>query len=141
MRGAWARAASLVPPVLLVGVALVQIALAHTRDLSPWLGGGFGMFATTDGRDWRHVHVTAERPGLVRDVPIPASLYDLSRRARAEPTRARLRALALRAADAEGVRTVSTFRIVLWRTRFEPRTLTPSSHALREVIVPAAKAP
>lgn len=35
-------------PVVLIVVALTQITLAHTRDLSPWKGGGFGMFASVD---------------------------------------------------------------------------------------------
>ncbi len=35
-------------PVVLIVVALTQISLAHTRDLTPWKGGGFGMFSTVD---------------------------------------------------------------------------------------------
>jgi len=35
-------------PVMLVGVALTQIYLAKTTSLSPWKGGGFGMFAVAD---------------------------------------------------------------------------------------------
>ncbi len=35
-------------PVVLIVVALNQITWAHTRDLTPWKGGGFGMFASVD---------------------------------------------------------------------------------------------
>ena len=35
-------------PLILCGIALVQFVLAHTVDLSPWKGGGFGMFSTVD---------------------------------------------------------------------------------------------
>ena len=41
-------------PLLLTGVALRQILLVHTDGLSPWHGGGFGMFASID-RDERRV--------------------------------------------------------------------------------------
>ena len=141
LRGGAARAASVVPVALLVAVAIVQITLSRTSGLSPWLGGGFGMFATTDGRDWRHVHVVAERPGVEREVPVPASLYDLARRARAFPTTARLQNLGLLSARAAGVVGPTTLRIVLWRTSFDPETLRPTSRVLQEVTAPLRRVP
>lgn len=48
-------------PLLLTTVALRQIVLVHTVGLSPWHGGGFGMFASID-RDERRV-VTTELMG------------------------------------------------------------------------------
>ena len=44
-------------PLLLTTVALRQIVLVHTVGLSPWHGGGFGMFASID-RDERRVVTT-----------------------------------------------------------------------------------
>ncbi|MEA5463976.1 hypothetical protein [Leptothoe sp. PORK10 BA2] len=44
-------------PLLLTTVALRQIILVHTAGLSPWHGGGFGMFASID-RDERRVVTT-----------------------------------------------------------------------------------
>ena len=41
-------------PLLLTGIALRQIVLVQTAGLSPWHGGGFGMFASID-RDERRV--------------------------------------------------------------------------------------
>ncbi len=41
------------PPAVLVAVAVVQVGLTATTDLSPWKGGGFGMFATTDSARFR----------------------------------------------------------------------------------------
>ena len=35
-------------PLLLVAVALRQILLVHTVGLTPWKGGGFGMFSSVD---------------------------------------------------------------------------------------------
>jgi hypothetical protein len=41
------------PAVILVMVALLQIYLAQTANLSPWKGGGFGMFGAIDAPDMR----------------------------------------------------------------------------------------
>ncbi|MBP0001466.1 MAG: hypothetical protein J7641_21165 [Cyanobacteria bacterium SID2] len=40
-------------PLLLVTIAIVQIYLASTANLSPWKGGGFGMFSTIDAPSMR----------------------------------------------------------------------------------------
>lgn len=37
-----------IPAVLLVAVAVCQVTAARTNTLSPWKGGGFGMFASID---------------------------------------------------------------------------------------------
>ena len=44
-------------PLLLTSVACRQIVLVHTAGLSPWHGGGFGMFASLD-RDERRILMT-----------------------------------------------------------------------------------
>ena len=44
-----ARLRATIPPALLALVACVQIGLARFTPLTPWKGGGFGMFATADG--------------------------------------------------------------------------------------------
>ncbi len=36
------------PSVLCIAIALTQMVLARTQNLSPWLGGGFGMFSGLD---------------------------------------------------------------------------------------------
>ncbi|MEM6253615.1 MAG: hypothetical protein AAF821_11895 [Cyanobacteria bacterium P01_D01_bin.156] len=64
-------------PLLLITVAVRQIVLVNTAGLSPWHGGGFGMFASMD-RDERRV-VTAQLecesiqgvslPGLLANAP------------------------------------------------------------------------
>ena len=56
------------------GRAAPALARVHAQDLTPWCGGGFGMFSTTDGRFARHLHVVAQSPGLRIELGIPAAL-------------------------------------------------------------------
>ena len=44
-------------PVVLVVIASVQFYLAQTHGLSPWKGGGFGMFSTVDSPGERFLRV------------------------------------------------------------------------------------
>ena len=41
-------AARWLPAIILVSIAGNQVRLVHSRDLSPWRGGGFGLFSTID---------------------------------------------------------------------------------------------
>lgn len=135
MRDRWAR---VLPGAALVLVALHQLLLSWTSDLSPWFGGGFGMFSTADAGSARHLHAVVLRPGLEREVFPPEELQELELRVRTLPTDANLRALARELArlpspdhgPATGV------RIQVWRTRYHPQTLAPESQLLRGLVVP-----
>ena len=126
-----------IAPGLLAAIACTQIALAHTADLSPWLGGGFGMFATIDSRGERHLAILAESPGLLRELEVPEELEDRAERVRAMPTRARLEALAheIAAVEVEHVPGLASIRLQLWRTRREPGSLATDELLAREVRV------
>ena len=82
------------PAVLLTLVAVNQLRLAGTVALSPWSGGGFGMFSTTDSPGNRHLHAFVQNEGIRREVTIPSDYADRVRRATTLPTRRRLGALA-----------------------------------------------
>ena len=134
----WADWLRRLPPLWLIGVALAQLGLASAMGLSPWLGGGFGMFSTIDSLGARHLHVFVVREGLEREV-WPRHLHpELAERARALPSQANLRGLARAVArepspDHGPALAVS---VQVWRTRFDPETLLPSSRLLRELEVP-----
>jgi hypothetical protein len=128
------------PPALLVAVALHQFWLVQSRDLTPWCGGGFGMFSTTDGRFARHVHAVAQAPGLRTELEIPDAIAERARKAATLPDEARLRALALELAPyAESeFEPPESIRVEVFAARWDARTLAPTGVLLRAVEVPLA---
>ena len=58
----WWRWAGALPAAVLVLVALVQITLLQPAGLTPWKGGGFGMFSTVDALNYRVVTIELETP-------------------------------------------------------------------------------
>ncbi len=82
------------PSVVLVAVALAQLVLAYRADLSPWKGGGFGMFSTLDAPGFRDVRVVVRAPGRSETLTIAPSQEELATRAVTLPTDARLWKLA-----------------------------------------------
>ena len=85
-----------VAPALLVVIAVQQIILASTAHLSPWTGGGFGMFSSIDNIRSRIVRAVLVVDG--RDIPIRLESNDAFTAALFKagilPTQARLTALA-----------------------------------------------
>ena len=130
---AW-RAA--LPVALLLAVAGVQVTLTRTSGLSPWKGGGFGMFSTTDdaGRRWVRVFVTA--PERSEEIAIAPSLEDAAIRAAVLPNDAALWRLVRRVVERErrNGRPVDEVRIEAWRTVFTPGTLAAFSRRTRDVV-------
>ena len=125
------------PSLLLILVAGNQLRLVSTTALSPWWGGGFGMFATTDGWATRHLHVFAIRPGVRRELEIPLSLRKTVKQVLTFPSDAQLQALAHQFADEptpdEGP--LKAVEIQVWATQFDPDTLAPSSTPIRFLTV------
>jgi hypothetical protein len=124
---------ALLPPGLLLLAAGVQIGLATGAELTPWLGGGFGMFSTTDSPGARHVHVFALTPGVERELSLMSVDREVLRRAGAFPIDMHLVALARAFASApipDGAGAARAIRVQVWRTRFDTRTLTPASELI-----------
>ena len=136
---------SLLPAALLVVVAGAQVVLARTAALSPWKGGGFGMFSTTDDSGRRHVRVVVSAPGRSEEIPIAPSLEDAARRAAVLPADRELSRLARLVVEREGryQRPVDTVRIEAWRIEYAPDTLAATSRLIRDYVyrVDAAPAP
>ena len=122
-----------VPVALLVGVASIQLILARTASLSPWKGGGFGMFATTDDAGSRYVRVFVTAPDRSEELTITASLEDAAARAAVLPSDALLGRLAHRvvAREQRNQRAVASLRIEAWRIEYAPGTLAATTRLIR----------
>ena len=127
-----------IPSMLLLLVAANQLRLVSTAALSPWWGGGFGMFATTDGWATRHLHVFAMHQGVRRELSIPPTLRQEVKRALTLPSDVNLRAIAREFANIptpdEGP--LMAIELQVWATHYDPITLAPSSILLRALTVP-----
>jgi hypothetical protein len=118
---------------VLVGVASVQLILTRTASLSPWKGGGFGMFSTTDDAGSRFVRVFATAPDRSEEIEIAPSLEDAAARAAVLPTDAQLRRLARQvvARERRHERPVESLRIEAWRVEYAPGTLAATTQLIR----------
>ena len=124
------------PPALLIAVAVVQIGLARTAGLTPWKGGGFGMFATLDHGAYRGVDVVIDAPDRSESLEIPPSLDLAAARASAFPSDRLLRGLAegVAARERRHQRVVSRVTVSVWRAEFDRVTLRGSERPLRTFV-------
>jgi hypothetical protein len=124
---------SIVPVALLLAVAGRQVILAETAGLSPWKGGGFGMFSTTDDAGRRHVRVFVTAPERSEEIAITPSLEDAAVRAGVLPGDRQLTRLARRVVEREhrNHRQVEAIRIEAWRVEYAPGTLAATSRLIR----------
>ena len=115
---------ALVAPALLLALALAQIGGWLAFDLSPWKGGGFGMFSTNDHGAFRQVRVVEVAAGSERRVALPEELERLVRHVREVPREANLRRLG--AALREHSPRLAVLRVEVWRTEFAATDLAPT---------------
>lgn len=108
------------PALVLIAVALLQMVLTRTADLSPWKGGGFGMFATIDGTAFRHLRIIVEAPERSEELEIAPSQEILAAQVRLFPSDPMFAALAKAVVTREQryERPVATVRIEVWRAEF-----------------------
>ena len=85
-------------PILLCAIACLQIFLAMTRSLSPWKGGGFGMFSTVDSPDARFLRIYLVNGSEETAVLLPDNLKTLGRELQTIPSDALASDLAQRLA-------------------------------------------
>jgi hypothetical protein len=127
---------AVLPVSLLVVVACAQVTLATTAGLTPWKGGGFGMFSTTDGGDRRYVRVFVIGVERSEEIAISPSLQDAARRAALLPRDAELSRLARRVVERERRhrRPVDLVRIETWRIEYAPDSLAATTRLTREFV-------
>ena len=125
-----------VPPVLLVVVAVCQIGLAKASGLTAWKGGGFGMFSTLDHGAYRGIDVVIEAADRSEAQNIPPSLEAIAARAAAYPSDWLLRRLAegIVARERRYDRAVTVVKLRVWRTEFDHETLAATERTLRAFV-------
>jgi hypothetical protein len=124
------------PAALLSVVAIAQVTLALGRGLTPWKGGGFGMFSTLDHGAYRGVDVLIEAPDRSEEQEIPPSLDELAARGAAYPGEVLLRPLAegIVARERRYNRPATRVTLTVWRTDFDPLTLEATDRPLRSFV-------
>ena len=117
-------------------VALTQIGLARRAGLSPWKGGGFGMFSTLDARPHRHLRIHVEGAGLPEELGVPAWAQVQASVVETLPTDAHFERLgrAVVAHEQARGRAPNRVRLELWRDEHDAVTLRPTSRKLREYV-------
>lgn len=128
----WAAA----PAVLLVVVAIAQIALTFLTPLSPWKGGGFGMFATLDGRPFRYVRIFVRAPDRSEELAVPESLETLAASVELLPGERQLERLAraVVAREHRRDRPADTVQLDVWRVEFAAGSWAPRERLLRRYV-------
>jgi hypothetical protein len=113
------------PSLILIVVGFSQIALARTVAMTPWKGGGFGMFSTLDHGAFRGVDVVVEAADRSEAQEVPPSLEEMAARAATCPSEWLLRRLAegVVARERRYERPVTRVKLTVWRTDFNPVTL------------------
>ena len=129
----------MIPSAVMIAVASVQIVLTQSANLTPWKGGGFGMFSTLDHAAFRGVDIVVEAPGRSEALEIPPSLQVLAIRAVSFPSEALLVRLghAIAARERRHSRPVTNVKLTVWRTDFSSATLQATERTLRTITVDA----
>jgi hypothetical protein len=129
----WARS---LPAALLAVVALVQVTLTHTTDLTPWKGGGFGMFSTLDHGAFRNVTIVVDGADRSETIETPPSLEVIAARAANCPADWLLRRLARGVVERERRygRDVTRVRLQVRWISFDPVTLRATERPLRAFV-------
>jgi len=121
------------PTLLLVVIAVSQLLLANFFNLSPWLGGGYGMFSTTDVGSNRHIHIYAKSEGIIKELIYPKELSDLALRTKSFPTDRNLNKFTRTIAQIEDDRSINSIEVQVWKSQYKSKTLHPSSKMLKSV--------
>ena len=127
------RSWAALPAVLLAVVAATQIGLTQVQMLSPWKGGGFGMFSTLDERPFRYVRMFVRAPERSEELAVPPSLEELAASAEILPGDLQLERLARAVVAREQRRgqPAAEVRLEVWRVEFAAGSLAPRDHLLR----------
>ena len=122
------------PAAVLAIVACTQIWASRTHGLSPWKGGGFGMFASLDSRPFRYARVFVHATDRDEELAVTSSLERAAASAELLPTARQLDRLAraVAAREQRQGRPVERVRVEIWHERFSRESLAPETKRLRD---------
>lgn len=123
------------PSILLLALAINQLILANFFDLSPWLGGGYGMFSTADVGSNRHIHVYSKSEGVIKEIVYPLNLNELALKTKSFPTNQNLSNFAYKISEFEQDTNTSSIEVQVWKSDFKKKSLQPSSYLLKSLEV------
>lgn len=127
---------SYLPIILFVAIAAHHFYWVHHGHLSPWLGGGYGMFSTTDYGPTRYIRVYALQDNIIQEqIEIPERLTMLARKTRGLPDDKNIRSLALAIenylnANHHGYPLI---RVEVWTSQYDTETLRPTYQRLNMI--------
>jgi hypothetical protein len=126
-------ALAIIPVFVLLLIAAVQIYLAKNSYLTPWKGGGFGMFSTNDGNMFRSARVFVSAPNRSEELLLKGDLADLASRVQMFPGDFMLKKLAIEILEDQKKRNlpVDVVEIDVWRVDFDKGTLFPRASIMR----------
>ena len=115
--------------LVLTTIAVRQIVLARTAGLSPWHGGGFGMFASIDRDEWRQLKTTVTAcngdPVFLGSDKVSEILGEEAYiHLTTLPTSAQLQSAGQRLINAQASTCVQQVQLQVSRLRFEGDTIT-----------------
>ncbi len=124
------------PIILFVMIAGHHFYLVQHAHLSPWLGGGYGMFSTTDYGPSRYIRIYALRDNIIQEkIEIPPELSRLARKVRGLPDSKNVLSLALAIENYLNANQhmYPEIRVEVWASRYDAITLYPTYQKLNEM--------
>jgi hypothetical protein len=124
---------ALIPVGLLLCIAGIQIFLAKNSYLTPWKGGGFGMFSTTDGNMFRSLRVFVSAPNRSEELLLKGKLEDLASKVQMFPNDSMLKTLAMTVMKDQQKKNLPADRIEIdvWRVEYDKGTIFPRAKIMR----------
>jgi hypothetical protein len=127
---------SYLPVFLFIAITIHHFYLVQNHNLSPWLGGGYGMFSTTDYGPSRFIKSFVLKDNVIQEeIEIPEHLSSLGKRVRSLPDKKNMKNLAVKLEYYLAVNQHSfpIIRVEIWSTRYEPKTLKPTYQKLSTI--------
>jgi hypothetical protein len=116
-------------------IAAHQVWLSQTQALSPWLGGGFGMFSSLDSPDRRHLHVFAYNDSIRKELLLPADMQESNQRVQGLPSSNAVSDFDQEVRLMFDIDPSWTLEIQVWGTLYDHKTLMPRGVLIKTVTV------